>query len=231
MNLRFLFIFFALALKSTAEFLLRDVPGTYQLERGNHKKCAGKIALTVTGTRLLPTDIIADGAYCSGSSVHLGNGTGAHRWGPNKGSKVGAIITVKHTPGCMQRNLKCGSKELNICSAYFVWPTEDVELNLGTLPPFLHRRARRYFAVHIKPGGSCIYRASNTATSSPTALPSRDPPVIVLNSENHSLWTWLGPVLGAVSTIGAAFVGVTCFRAKEKEIPKAPVREPYPKAF
>lgn len=234
MGTQLLFLISVFATLVAAEFNFTDIPGVYKKVAGNIQKCWPSITFFKSTRRIHPSDLIMDIANCTDGSIglKLKPGLRVKEFPPRFRRHMGTILQTVESRNCSRTLFFiCGGRNLQFCKSHFFRTDRDAEFKVPGVGPVLHIRNMRYFTLYDKTG-ACVYEAEANMALIPSPVPSAPdstaplskepqslrPPPPLTNNESRSIWIWLGPVIGALSTVGAALIGIKCmYQGKENE--------------
>lgn len=210
---------------AAANMTLSDISGEYRLEKGTLEFCKPTIAFTNVTRRLRPENVVVGGKRCMSGAADL----------IIMKNQISSDVLIR-TPDISCNNIKeleCNNLVVKICQLWFHRPHEDRNRTSKYLGNVAVKKGESYFLLIAKNGACQYIRVSGSSQNplprnpdrspalpstqpgmspmKPTPIPSLKPtPSNAGNTESKSPWNWLGPVLGSISTVVAALLGIAC---------------------
>lgn len=219
-----------------ADFDFPDIAGVYNIVAGSTQFCNDTVAFTRVSPRFNAESVLFGGVPCTDSRASI-----YRRSSDDVDARLGVYV-VKSVEGTKCGNpdfLTCNGMTAQICHLWFVRPVDEIWQRIGTLGAHRYKKNERYFSLRGK-NVDCLYRAiqgsnetsvaeyrkqsaSPLPTQDPTSMSKRDEalrvgtePILAIE-ESNSIWIWLGPVLGAISTVAAALLSILCVQKRARQ--------------
>lgn len=194
---------------------LAELRGGYEFHAGNVDACTNSLKITGAGPVIDNTQVLYDGKPCSTGKIRFtrtligDTHMGKDNWGQEAETKIGPLLR-----GELGTGMVCNGHMFT--KAHLLRPRVNTTLYIRkdtTVLAINYDEQVLFFTMWSTDRGGCVFRSSNSKTNAdqPTETPKPKPPNDS-ESPTIALWAWLGPVLGAVATIIAAFITVYCVR-------------------
>ncbi len=200
-------IFLLVPVCTQAHTTFSEIGGKYELERGSLTMCRSFAEVKNLGNVLPPNSISFGGVDCQFDGFALRQKFGIHSLSSDRNASIGTTVHGVSGPWT------CHGSSRRWADLVFFRPTTEVNFRSpGFSTVFVFQRDVLYFdfSVFEQVPGTCTYRFSskfNETTNSKTSEPNPNKrPIGPANRGGVRLWVWLGPVLGAFATVGAALV-------------------------
>ncbi len=186
-----------------------DIAGKYRLERGSMTMCRPSAVVRNQGNILPANRISFGGEDCRFDTVALRKVFGVPGLSSRRNLSVGVHVFARSSPWT------CHGSTRRSAVLIFFRPTSTVDIIFpGFSSAFFYQKDILYFVFIAldQESGSCSYRFISAPTRRNNSTDSTHGKKS--SAGGPSTWVWLGPIIGAVSTIAAALVlFFTCTRS------------------
>ncbi len=191
-----------------------DIAGKYRLVRRNMTMCRPSAVVSNQGNILPANSISFGGEDCRFDTLFLRRNSGLPGLSRRSNLSIGTYVIATSGPWT------CHGSTRRSAVLFFFRPSSTVAFQTRTFRTFVtYQKDILYFifSAYDQIPGSCVYRflsastSGNEGTENSTGSETRGKKS---SPRGPSIWVWLGPIIGAVATIAAAFIiFFTCTRS------------------
>ncbi len=183
-----------------------DITGKYGLVRGSMTMCRPFAVVRNQGNILPANNISFGGEDCRFDTLVLRQAFGIRGWSARRNLSLGTYVFTISGPWTCHGSIRRSA------ALIFFRPSSTVVLKSpGFRPAVVYQNDILYFlfSTFDQVRGACSYRFLSASTSGNEGTENSTGSETLRKKSSPggpSIWVWLGPIIGAVATIAAAFV-------------------------